>query len=157
HVSDLESSVTTWRGQPRTVEVGPDDRIILGLPVGVLPYTCGELLRRSERWRDMVERVPSIPTYAVQLWLNDSVKGLGWQQGAPAAWEWLEKQECRERLRGHPPLGLEAVLCGYDQHLNAWADMSHLIGKEEWPVDSAPRSIAYFCGTFSDGWKPSSG
>jgi uncharacterized protein with NAD-binding domain and iron-sulfur cluster len=156
HMSDLESSVTEWRGRSETLDVLANDRVIMALPIGVLPRACEELLARSERWRDMVARVPSIPTYAVQLWLKEDTDTLGWKKGAPDAWPWLEKQDANERKRGRPSLGLEAVLCGYDEHLNAWADMSHVIAREDWPAGAAPRSVAYFAGTFVDGWKSSS-
>jgi uncharacterized protein with NAD-binding domain and iron-sulfur cluster len=154
HVSDLESSVTRWRGRPDRIEVAADDRVILALPIGVLAHTCRELLARSRRWQDMVARVPSIPTYAVQLWLTDDTNTLGWKKGAAGAWKWLDQQEKKERDRGRPPLGLEAVLCGYDADLNAWADMSHVIAREDWPAGATPGSVAYFAGTFSDGWNP---
>ena len=163
HVYDLESSVTPWRGRPDSLEVAENDRVLLGLPIGVVPHTCQELLTKSERWRSMVERVPSIPTYAVQLWLNDDAHRLGWNRadpGRPArtdpmdkVWRWLHEQDRKERKRGRPSLGLEAVLCGYDKHLNAWADMTHVIPREGWPANAAPRSVAYFAGTFADGWK----
>ena len=156
HVADLESSVTGWQGHAETLEVAPGDRVILGLPVGVLPHACAELVARSERWRDMIARVPSIPTYAVQVWLADDTTTLGWRDGASDAWEWLDEQDRRERKRGRPSLGLQAVLCGYDEHLNAWADMSHVIPQEKWPAGEEPRSVAYFAGTFQDGLTSSS-
>jgi len=156
HVSDLESSVTRWRGQPERLEVAAGDRVILALPIGVLPHTCKELLERSPRWKDMVSHVPSIPTYAVQLWLTEDTDTLGWRKGSSDAWTWLDAQEKKERDRGRPSLGLEAVLCGYDKNLNAWADMTHVIAREDWPAEAAPKSVAYFAGTFSDGLKFSS-
>src|SRR5262249_12330578 len=39
---------------------------------------------------------------------------------------------------------------------NAWADMTHVIAREDWPAEAAPKSVAYFAGTFSDGLKFSS-
>src|SRR5262249_15088215 len=154
HVRELESSVTGWRGSIETLEVGAGDWVILGLPVAVLPQTCEELLAVSERWRGMVERVPAIPTYAIQLWLRQTSAELGWRPGSQEAWKQLREWDDEERRRGRPSLGLEAVLCGYDRDLNAHADMSHLIPREAWgacPEDARPRSVAYFCGTFRDG------
>src|SRR5262245_16462330 len=132
HVRELESSVTGWRGSIETLEVGAGDWVILGLPVAVLPQTCEELLAVSERWRGMVERVPAIPTYAIQLWLRQTSAELGWRPGSQEAWKQLREWDDEERRRGRPSLGLEAVLCGYDRDLNAYADMSHLIPREAW-------------------------
>src|SRR4029450_7308900 len=44
HVSDLESGATPWQGRREILEVAEDDRVILGLPIGVLPHTCRDLL-----------------------------------------------------------------------------------------------------------------
>ncbi len=129
---DLEASEGTWRGvEDYPIEVGPDDLVVLGIPIGCLPKVCAELIDRNPRWRDMVSTVTSIPTYAIQLWLRDTTKDLGWENDLP------------ESL---------AVLCGYDKDLHTWADMSHL-NCREWldiPARDRPKSIAYFCGVFDD-------
>src|SRR6185436_18753120 len=38
------------------------------------------------------------------------------------------------------------VVGGFAQPQNTYADMSHLIPRESWPKDNAPKAIAYFCG-----------
>lgn len=129
---DLEASEGTWGGvEDYTIDVGPDDLVVLGIPIGCHPKVCGELMDRNPRWRDMVSTVTSIPTYAIQLWLGDTTTDLGWESNLP------------ESL---------PVLCGYDRDLHTWADMSHL-ACHEWldvPERDRPKSIAYFCGVFDD-------
>jgi len=129
---DLEASNGTWPGvEDAPIDVGPDDLVVLGIPIGCLPKVCGELMERNPRWHDMVSTVTSIPTYAIQLWLRESTKDLGWESNIP------------ESL---------PVLCGYDEDLHTWADMSHLACREwlDVPERDRPKSIAYFCGVFDD-------
>ncbi len=109
------------------LEAGKDfDRIILGIPVGALEDICGELIRRSRRWRNMVRHVKTVATQSMQLWLKRDLKDLGW------------------------PMGRVPVNAG-PEPLDVWADMSHLLSRESWPAAPAgPRSLQYFCGPLPD-------
>jgi uncharacterized protein with NAD-binding domain and iron-sulfur cluster len=84
---------------------------------------ASELIKREPQWREMVERVRTVPTQAFQLWMRESTADLGWP---------------------HPPPNLSGFLEPFD----TWAEMSHLIPEEDWqePV----RSIAYFCSVLPD-------
>jgi uncharacterized protein with NAD-binding domain and iron-sulfur cluster len=82
---------------------------------------CSELTARNSQWRDMVEHVATVQTQAFQLWLNEDVNALGWQ---------------------NPRL---SSLSAFAYPFGTWADMTHLVPREDWP-EPAPRSIAYFCG-----------
>ncbi|EYD74894.1 hypothetical protein Rumeso_03535 [Rubellimicrobium mesophilum DSM 19309] len=125
--ADLESSWTAWKGvETRTLRRGEDfDEVILGIPVGALPDIAGDLIGASPAWRRMVSRVQTTATQAMQLWLREPTEGLGW---------------------GHGP----SILTAYQDALNTWADMSHLVPAEAWPAEDEPRSIAYFCGPLAD-------
>jgi uncharacterized protein with NAD-binding domain and iron-sulfur cluster len=112
------------------LELGRDfDSVVLGIPVGALPYCCGELIRRDPAWKDMVDHVKTVPTQSLQLWFNRTSSQLGW-----TGLHW-------------------PVLSTYDvTPLDTWADMTHLLPREAWPPlgEQYPRSIAYFCGPMLD-------
>jgi len=94
-----------------------------GLGIGAVPHVCKELLARDVRWREMVEHVKSVPTQAFQLWMNEDMKSLGWQD--------------------------EAVnLSGFVEPFDTWADMTHLSTEESHP--ERPKAIAYFCSVLPD-------
>jgi uncharacterized protein with NAD-binding domain and iron-sulfur cluster len=71
----------------------------------------------------MVEQVKTVPTQALQLWMNEEMDALGW----------------------HKP---EVTLSAYVTPFDTWADMGHLIPYEDWGTE--PRAIAYFCSVLSD-------
>jgi uncharacterized protein with NAD-binding domain and iron-sulfur cluster len=127
---NLESFWTPWQdAEELTVEVGPDDVVILGISLGSLPYICPELIAASAAWRNMVDNVETARTMAVQLWLHPDLKALGWEDPSP-------------------------VMDAYAEPLNTWADMSHLLPRENWPADAEPKNIAYYCGPMAGGIPP---
>jgi uncharacterized protein with NAD-binding domain and iron-sulfur cluster len=99
------------------------DFVVLGIGVAAIPEVGRELIERSPRWRALVERVKTVPTQAVQLWLSEEMRELGWR---------------------HPPVNLS----GFVEPFDTWADMSHLAEREGWPVPA--KSIAYFCSVLPD-------
>jgi uncharacterized protein with NAD-binding domain and iron-sulfur cluster len=48
------------------------------------------------------------------------------------------------------PIGLSALLGGYAQALDTWADMSHLLPVEAWKEGSEPASVQYWCGPWQE-------
>jgi uncharacterized protein with NAD-binding domain and iron-sulfur cluster len=76
------------------------------------------LVERSARWKAMTENVKSVATQALQIWLREDMRSLGWTA---------------------PPVNLSSWVEPFD----TWADMTHLLPVEDWkePV----RAIAYFC------------
>lgn len=130
--NNLESDWSTWRGgQALTLHAGQDfDRIVLGIPVAALPEICQELSGDPQNapFRRMLATVQTIETGAAQLWLDTDLVGL------------------RSPLRGDPP-----VLSTFVNPLDTYADMTHLIPCETWPVPPPPpRHCAYFCGVLAD-------
>jgi uncharacterized protein with NAD-binding domain and iron-sulfur cluster len=125
---NLESFWTPWQDRETlTLEVGRDfDVALLGISIASLPYICPELIEASAEWRAMVQHVKTTRTQAFQLWMHPSLEELGWWGASP-------------------------VLDSYLQPLNTWADMSHLIGRENWPEELSPGSIPYFCGPMMGG------
>jgi uncharacterized protein with NAD-binding domain and iron-sulfur cluster len=120
---DLESAWTPWPGVGRrTLRRGEDfDTIVLGISVAALPYLTRELSAVNRRWADMLEHVKTVQTQAFQLWLDRDAKELGWDADEPA------------------------VVGSYPA---CWADMSHLLPREEWGAEV--KNISYFCYPLSE-------
>lgn len=122
-------------GVAKTLRRGIDfDDIILGVSLASLPFMTKELAQASPRWKQMLQKVETVATCAVQFWLNKPTLDTGW----PAL------------VRSHnqhskfDPANMQTVMTGFAEPLDTWADMSHLLVRETWP-EPAPQSIAYFC------------
>jgi uncharacterized protein with NAD-binding domain and iron-sulfur cluster len=124
---ELESSWSDWRGAGEfELKQGKDfDEVILGISVGALPTLCKDLAAKDPRWDEMLRHLKTTRTLACQLWLKPITKALGWALG-------------------------HTILTCYEENLDTWADMSHLLPVEEWPALHEPRSVAYFCGPMPD-------
>lgn len=101
------------------------DDVLLGISLGALPDICGELIAASPRWRTMIDRVKTVATLGVQLWLEPDLAGLGWTQG-------------------------ETIATAYAEPLDTWAAMDWLLPRETWPGPVRPQSVLYLCGTLAD-------
>ncbi len=129
---DLESAWTPWQDEEETVvlQEGRDfDTIIFGLSIGSVPHVCRELIELQPKWRQMVNDVLSVKTMGLQLWMKPTLLELGWTS-APA------------------------MLDGFREPLNSWADHADLLPLENWPNDqanrAAPRDMAILCGAMCD-------
>jgi uncharacterized protein with NAD-binding domain and iron-sulfur cluster len=134
--SQLESPVPATDGPPPDLESDwnqPDpaghvelrrgvhfDHVVFGLSLGSVPSVCSRLLAQKRAWRRMVDRVATVQTQALQIWLTKSTAELSGDWGAP-------------------------VVAGYVEPFDTWADMSHLVHREVWPSGAQPESIHYFC------------
>ena len=126
--ADLEDWWTPWPDPlpPKILELGTDfDLVILGCSVGVFPYIAKELIAASPALATMVDKVKTTQTQATQLWMSTDLAGLGWTLPSP-------------------------VLDGYAEPMDTWADMTHLVDREDWPVDATPKNIAYLCSPLPD-------
>jgi uncharacterized protein with NAD-binding domain and iron-sulfur cluster len=128
---DLESYYSGWKGvETRTLGRGVDfDLVVLGIPPASLRFLGQELLVASDAWRDMEANVGSVATQAMQLWLTPTLAELGWTLPSP-------------------------VMDAYADPQNTWADMSHLLPREDWGGDLVAQNIAYFCGPLKDSVDP---
>lgn len=125
---DLEDFWSGW-DDPATKELvrGVDfDRVILGIPPASHPFICPDLVANNPAWQNMVAKVASVRTQAMQMWMKSPIYGLGWPYGS-------------------------SVVDAFQQPMNTWADMTHLINRESWPVSASLGSIAYFCGPMPGG------
>ena len=128
---NLESSWSGWTpAEERVLEAGVDfDQIILGISIAALHSICSELRDASDAWRSMLERVRTVQTQAVQLWLDPTMAELGWTGSVPMIGTWAEP-------------------------LDTMADMSELLPAENWSPEDAPKTILYFCGPKHSGGDP---
>ena len=135
---DFECEKEAPTGTPYSLRRGVDfDEIILGASLGSLPYMATELSAASNRWQLMLEKVQTVATNAAQFWVDKSAADLGWN-------DVVAKHNMAEI-----PADLKTVITSFKEPLDTWADMSDLIGREDWK-DPAPASIAYFCSPAKD-------
>lgn len=138
---DFECEKSPPTGTPFELKRGKDfDIVLLGASLGSLPYMTRELSATSDRWRLMLDRVKTVGTHAAQLWLNKSVKDMGWE----------DRVEVHNSPTAIPSSPMRTIITGFAEPLDTWADMSHLIPHEAWP-DPGPASISYFCAPAPDG------
>lgn len=102
------------------------DAVVFGLPVACVPEVAPELVAQSPRWQSAVEHVKTVPTQAMQLWLDRTAPDLG------AASE-------------------GAVVGGFLEPYDTWADMSHLVPQER---VAGAATVAYFCNALIDAPAP---
>ncbi len=136
----FESEQEPPSGTPYTLRRGRDfDIVVLGASIGSLPPMTRELSRASTRWRTMLDRVETVATQAAQIWLTKDAKALGWDQRVA---EFNSPQAI-------PSGALQTVIDGFSEPLDTWADMSHLIPREDWGGEG-PAMIGYFCAAAPD-------
>jgi uncharacterized protein with NAD-binding domain and iron-sulfur cluster len=127
---NLESWYTPWHdqiGEERLQQARDFDDVVLGIPVGALPYICQEPIAASPAWQKMVANIQTVQTQGLQLWLHKSAQDLGWENGATL------------------PPAKRAFVCGYTEPFDTYADMSHLIPRENWLPGDNVQQVAYFC------------
>lgn len=125
---DVEHDAASRDGEePVRLLAGRDfDDVVLAISLGILPAICDELVADSPRWRAMVERVGTVATQALQVWLRPTEEQLGW-----------------------PYPG--STVTGYVPPFDTYASMTHTLATERWPRDgAAPRSVGYFCAVLPE-------
>lgn len=108
----------------RVLEAGADfDQVIMGLPLGVLPEVCAELVARpGNGWAEMLEHSKWVYTQSAQLWLKRTQREMGWTLGIPGQSNYV------------PPL-------------DTMGDMTDVLAEERWPDGHTPKSLIYLTGT----------
>ena len=127
----LESHFCDWPdAEARVIRDGADyDVLVFAISLGMAPIVCGELIEDRREWRAMVDNVQTTATQAVQVWLREDERALGWPH-------------------------LDTTVSAYEQPLHTWASMPQLIDVECWPAAERPGAIAYFCGTLRTQYPP---
>jgi uncharacterized protein with NAD-binding domain and iron-sulfur cluster len=121
--ANLESCWSSWgpaHEEPVELRRGRDfDLVVLGISLGALPHICHELVAANPQWRQMIKQVETTRTQAFQMWLQPTLRRMGWEGPSP-------------------------VVGTYVDPLNTWADMTSLAALEDWPT--RPGCIVYVCG-----------
>jgi uncharacterized protein with NAD-binding domain and iron-sulfur cluster len=127
---NLESYWADWNDvEQLTLVKGKDfDEVVFGISLGSVPILCQELIREGPEWEAMVRQVQTAPTQAFQTWFRPDIAGMGWRS-------WQEE----------PPL-----VTAFTEPMDTFADMSHLMMREDWTSSSVPGAIGYFCGPMKD-------
>jgi uncharacterized protein with NAD-binding domain and iron-sulfur cluster len=117
------STTTLQRGAP-----GDDgfELVVFGLPISCVPHVAPDLVDQSALWRAAVDHVVTVPTQALQLWLDRPAPDLS-----------------------HSREG--TILGGYTEPFDTWADMSQLVAQEQ--VNGCA-TVAYFCNVLEDAAPP---
>jgi uncharacterized protein with NAD-binding domain and iron-sulfur cluster len=120
---DLERTCGPFPEIPAvTLQRGTDfDAVVLGISLAALPAISGELMHANPKFDAMTKNVKTVITQAFQVWMNKDLAELGWTMESP-------------------------IFGTYVEPLDTYADMSHLIDRENWPVQYNLQNIAYFCG-----------
>ncbi|MBV1905862.1 MAG: NAD(P)-binding protein [Pseudomonadales bacterium] len=120
----LENWWTAWpdAASPLVLKQGKDfDHVVLGISLGALPYICKEIIADplNPAFAEMVSKVNTTATQAMQLWFNKPLAALGWK---------------------HP----STVLTAFEEPFDTWMDASQAIKREEWNKNQT-QCIAYLC------------
>ncbi len=120
----LESPFETRIAGRRTLEVAADfDLVVLALGGGAIPGVARQLIAHAPAWQAMERGLHTVATQALQLWLREDMRTLGYP---------------------HPA----GNLSGWVEPFDTWADMTHLIPAEACEGDV--KAIAYFCSPLPD-------
>jgi uncharacterized protein with NAD-binding domain and iron-sulfur cluster len=125
---DLESAWTPWEGVPpaKVLKRGTDfDDVVLGISLAAARHVATEVAEANADFALMLQKVRTVGTASMQLWLDADAGELG------------------------APLVRRAATAAAEP-LATWSDMSFLLAREQWPPDYAPRYLAYFCGELED-------
>ena len=116
---ELESTRSSRRvGTRERLSKRDFDIVVLAIPPSGLPGFGTELLTRGPRIMAMYRAMTCVATRSAQIWLR----------------------------RGDDHRDGPTITAGLQNPYNSWADMSHLIARENW-ADETPHSCEYLCGT----------
>jgi uncharacterized protein with NAD-binding domain and iron-sulfur cluster len=107
-------------GDETDMEIGPDDRVVFGLPLGIVPHVARRLTTQKEEWKNLVDHVKTTATQAMQLWVDRPAKALGWFE--------------------------DAVVGGYDSPYDTFSDMPELRFQEQ----TEAATVLYLCSVLPD-------
>lgn len=111
--------------------------MVLAISVAGLKTVCKDIIENIDKqradWKSMTEKVETVQTFGVQLWVKESLKELGMDLQALG----LENGE-------------QPILDTYANPLNSYADFTDLLQFENWNGAEIPQSLAYFTGPLSE-------
>jgi uncharacterized protein with NAD-binding domain and iron-sulfur cluster len=124
---DFELEPNPLGRPPRTLRLGEDfEKVVLAIAVGALGGICDRVAARHERFAEMLAAAATVPTQAFQLWLTSAPTSLGWSHSQ------------------------DSVAGCYEEPIDTWCDMTHLLAREAWKPEQEVNGIAYFCGVLEE-------
>jgi uncharacterized protein with NAD-binding domain and iron-sulfur cluster len=120
------------RVETKTLKRGASDGfdlVVFGLPISCVPNVASDLVAMSPRWKRAVDHLRTVPTQAMQLWLDRSAPDVA-------------------------DVDAGTVVSGFVEPFDTWADMSQLRDQER---VSAAATVAYFCNVLPDTAPPQRG
>jgi uncharacterized protein with NAD-binding domain and iron-sulfur cluster len=105
------------------------DVVVFGLPVSCVPNVGKDLIARSTRWKRAVDHLRTVPTQAMQLWLDSPASELAYVDDG-------------------------TVLSGFVEPFDTWADMDQIVSQEK---VAGCKTVAYFCNVLADVEPPERG
>ncbi|MFM2042546.1 MAG: hypothetical protein RLY86_1122 [Pseudomonadota bacterium] len=131
---DLESWWTPWQPVGRTtLRAGQDfDTCVLAIAIGAAPYIAQDLIaKKPDVWGRMVQGIPTVQTQSMQLWFTPTLADLG------------------ATVPSDPSKGI-MIGATFANPVDGFADMTHLIGLEDWDPANPPGGLLYICGPMHD-------
>ena len=86
-----------------------------------------ELIDDRPEWREMTSHIRTVGTQAFQIWLGPDESALGWDRPG-------------------------VTTSAYSPPFETWASMGQTLWAEDWPDESRPNAVAYFCGSLGATW-----
>jgi uncharacterized protein with NAD-binding domain and iron-sulfur cluster len=136
---DLESRWSGWTNVGKvTLREGIDfDHVVLGITVSGLPFICDEKLKTLGPWQQMLAKVQTVRTQAVQLWFN-----------RPSG-----DQVATTPTPPPPPPGLgtpvpDGIIANCTEPDACWADFNQVLDREDQPANVL--GLFYGCGVLLD-------
>jgi uncharacterized protein with NAD-binding domain and iron-sulfur cluster len=124
--ANLEHYDSNWNdcGGHLTLKVGDHfDQVILGVTHACLESIVEPRIRAA--WRRMLDGIQNVQTQSLQLWLQPTIKELGWSPSP-------------------------RIIGAYILPLSSIADFSHLIVREGPPVSGCIGNLTYDCGVLTE-------
>lgn len=132
HRTDWDLLETHWDpredAETRVLRKGIDfDHAVLAVSLGMVDIVASELIEDRPEWQEMTSRISTVATQAFQIWLTPDEPALGWDRSGVTTSAYL------------PPF-------------ETWASMAQTLWAEDWPAESRPKTVAYFCGSLGAPW-----
>ena len=135
----LESAWSSWQDREEIVLRGENDAhvlngedeldfhaVVLAIPVAALPPLCEDLASADDSWRNMLDRLATVQTVSMQLWLNKSNAELG---------ATIDQ--------------VDPVMLGFARPFDSYIGMTQLCDREQFPAGDVLH-IGYFCSPIDD-------
>lgn len=135
-LAQWQKKITLSRCPDEQSAGGDFDHVVIAMPVASLKFTCHELGRQNERWRNMLDQAHTVQTCAAQLYTKRTPTEMGWTGANPV------------------------MMLSFKNPLDTSADYSVVLQWEEFPESMGVVNATYFVNTVRDqptipiAWSP---